>query len=312
VLYLDPGVHLEEEVLAFLREQPFDRPGRAVTDGSGRVDGDLTDPRAEVLGHGGRRRLLDELLVSALDRAVALAEVDDGAVRVCQHLDLDVARILEVALDVDRRVGEVRLPLAAGGFEGALDLVRRGNDLEALPSAAGRRLDRDRPAQLVAQRANLVRRRDRLRRPWNDRHAGGLHALAGGNLGAHDVDRLGRWADPGEPGLLDGARKGRVLGQEPVAGMDRFGAGALRCVDHPLLDEVALRRRSWAEQVGLVGGTHVERVAIRFRVDGDRRDPELPQSAEDPDRDLATIGDEHLREAGHDGHIVSLWGRRIS
>ena len=87
------------------------------------------------------------------------------------------------------------------------------------------------------------------------------------------------------------AREGRVLGQEPVAGVDRLGAGALRCVDHSLLGEVALRRRSWAQQVGLVGGTHVERVAIRFRVDGDRRDPELPRCAEDPDRDLATIGD---------------------
>ena len=64
--------------------------------------------------------------------------------------------------------------------------------------------------------------------------------------------------------------------------------------------------------VFLVGGTHVERVAIRLRVDGDGRDPELPQRAEDPNRNLATVGDEHLREAGHDGHIVSLWGRPIS
>ena len=221
-------------------------------------------------------------------------------------------RVLEVALDIDRRVGEVRLPLAAGGLEGALDLVRRANDLEALPAAARRRLDRDRPAELVPQRANLLGRRDRLRRPGDDRNACGLHPLAGGNLRAHDVDRLGRWADPGEPGVLDGAREGRVLGEESVAGMDRLGAGALRCVDHSLLDEVALRRRSRAEQVGLVGGTHVERVAIRLRVDGDRRDPELPQRAEDPDRNLATVGDEHLREAGHDGHIVSLWGRPIS
>ena len=51
--------------------------------------------------------------MAPLDRAVALAEVDDVAVRVGEHLHLDVARILEVALDVDVRVGEVRLPLAA-------------------------------------------------------------------------------------------------------------------------------------------------------------------------------------------------------
>ena len=55
--------------------------------------------------------LLDQLLVAALDRAVALAEVDHVAVRVREYLHLDVPRILEVALDVDAAVGEVLLAL---------------------------------------------------------------------------------------------------------------------------------------------------------------------------------------------------------
>ena len=73
---------------------------RAVAHRSGRVHGDLTDPLARILGHSGRRRF-DELLVPALDRAVPLAEVHDGAVRVGEHLDLDMARVIEVPLDVD-------------------------------------------------------------------------------------------------------------------------------------------------------------------------------------------------------------------
>ena len=238
--------------------------------------------------------------------------MDDGAVRIGQHLDLDVPRVLEVALDIDRRIGEVGLALSAGGLEGTLDLVRRANDLEALPASARRGLDRDRPAELFPKLANVLGSRDRLRRPGDDGNAGRLHPLAGGDLRPHDVDRLGRWADPGEPGVLDGAGEGCILGEESVTGMDCLGAGALRCVDHSLLDEVALRGWSRPEQVRLVGGTHVQRVAIRLRVDGDGRDPELPQRAEDPNRNLATVGDEHLREAGHDGHIVSLWGRPIS
>jgi hypothetical protein len=312
VLHLDPGVHLEEEVLAVLREQTLDRPGRAVADGSGRVDGDLPDPLAELLGHGRGRRLLDELLVAALDRAVALAEVDDGPVGVGEHLDLDVTRILEVPLDVDRGVGEVRLALPTGRLECALDLVPRADDFEALPAAAGGRLDGDRPAQLVAQRGDLVGGRDRLRRTGDDRDARCLHPLARRDLRAHDVDCLGRGADPDEACVLHGARKGRVLGQEPVTGMDRLDSRTPCCVDDPLLHEIALARRSRTEQISLAGSSDVERVAIRLRVDGDGRAPELPQRAEDPDRDLATIGDEHLREAGHDRHIVSVWRRPIS
>ena len=100
-------------------------PGAAIADGARRGDGDLADPCAQLVADRGRRRLLDELLVPALDRAVALAEEEDVPVRVGEDLRLDVARILEVALDVDRVVGEVRLALAPGRLERALRLVRR-------------------------------------------------------------------------------------------------------------------------------------------------------------------------------------------
>ena len=62
----------------------------------------------------GRRRLLDDLLVAALDRAFALAQVDDVAVLVAEHLDLDVARVLDELLDEDAVVAEARLGLRAG------------------------------------------------------------------------------------------------------------------------------------------------------------------------------------------------------
>jgi hypothetical protein len=39
--------------------------------------------------------------MAALDRALALAEVNDAALGVAEDLDLDVARMLEVFLDVD-------------------------------------------------------------------------------------------------------------------------------------------------------------------------------------------------------------------
>ena len=58
-----------------------------------------------------RRRLLDDLLVAALQRALALAEVDEVAVAVAEDLHLDVARPLDELLDVDAVVGEERLAL---------------------------------------------------------------------------------------------------------------------------------------------------------------------------------------------------------
>ena len=51
----------------------------------------------------GRRRLLDQLLVASLHRAVALAEVDRVAVAVGEDLDLDVPRLDDRALEDARR-----------------------------------------------------------------------------------------------------------------------------------------------------------------------------------------------------------------
>ena len=94
--------------------------------------------------------------MAALQRAVALAEVDRVPVAVGEHLDLDVPRVLDVLLDVDGGIGEVRLALALRGLERALGLGRRGDHLHAAAAAARRRLDRDRPAVLVAERGSRV------------------------------------------------------------------------------------------------------------------------------------------------------------
>ena len=122
--------------------------------------------RADELGRGDRAgRLLDDLLVAALDRAVALEEVDHVAVAIAEHLDLDVARLEDRLLDVDERVAEGALGLAPG----ALERVRRApsslvDEAHALAAAAEGRLDQHRVADARGRGARLVERR-RARRP---------------------------------------------------------------------------------------------------------------------------------------------------
>ena len=113
------------------------------------------------LGEERRRRLLDELLVAALQRAVAGRDDDDVAVRVGQALGLDVARLVEVALDEALAAAEGGDGLADGRVEQLGDLLEGAGDLEAAAAAAEGRLDRDRQAVLLARR----RRPRRTRRP---------------------------------------------------------------------------------------------------------------------------------------------------
>ncbi len=74
-------------------------------------DGALGEVGPGGVGQGRRRRLLDDLLVPPLDRAVALAQVDTVAVAVDRDLDLDVAVLVEPLLEVQRVVAEGGLGL---------------------------------------------------------------------------------------------------------------------------------------------------------------------------------------------------------
>ena len=160
MLDLQSRVHLDEEELvgAVGRDEELDGARAAVVDARrGRAGG-----RAEARAGGGvdhrRRRLLDDLLVPALQRALALAEVDDGAVRVGEHLHLDVPRALDEPLQQQRVVAERGGRHAAGRRERLGQLRRRAHDLHPLAAAARGRLDEQREARLGAPRPRSRRR----------------------------------------------------------------------------------------------------------------------------------------------------------
>ena len=144
--------------------------------------------------------------------------------RVGQHLDLDVARVLEVALDVDAVVGEELLAFAAGALEGLLEVVGGHRDAEALAAAAARRLAGDRVAGFLGLVAGRLEVLGGSVAPGTIGTPACGHDLARPGLRAHRFDRLRRRADAGDPGLGAGAGELGVLGEEAVAGMDRLGA----------------------------------------------------------------------------------------
>ena len=116
VLHLQPRVHLEEVVGAVAGQQTLDGARVGVADRPGRVDPDPPDRLAQLRRDHRRRRLLHDLLMAPLDRAVPLPQVHHRPVLIGQHLHLDVPGIVEVALDIDGVVGEVGRALPPGGL----------------------------------------------------------------------------------------------------------------------------------------------------------------------------------------------------
>ena len=95
--------------------------------------GGLAHGAAAFLGHAGRGRFLDDLLVAALHRAVALEQVDAIALRVGEDLDLYMARLLQVALDQHAVVAEAGGGLALAGGQRVEEGAGRFDHAHALP-----------------------------------------------------------------------------------------------------------------------------------------------------------------------------------
>ncbi len=153
MLDLQPGIDLEEIEARRRIQDELDRARADVADRSAERDRGGAHLRAQRVVDRGRRRFLDDLLVPALDRALALVDVHDVTVRIAEDLDLDVARPLDVALEQQRVIAERARCLATRALERLGELGVAPDDAHALAAAAGRGLDEQR----IADRRRVLR-----------------------------------------------------------------------------------------------------------------------------------------------------------
>ena len=130
----------------------FDRAGAFVIDRLRRAHRRAAHRLARRLVHARRGRFLDHLLVAALERAVALEQVDDIAVAVAEHLHLDVARAFDPFFEQHDVVAEARRRLALAAFERVVEVLGGVDLAHALAAAARDRLDQHR----IADRAGFL------------------------------------------------------------------------------------------------------------------------------------------------------------
>jgi len=154
MLDLEPSVHLEEVELAVGRQQKLDRSRVDVTDRVGAATAAAV-MRARNVGEPPAKAIPRRSLMTALDGALALAEMDDVAVLVGEDLHLDVARVLDVTLEVDTPV-----PNDDVASRDAASIARSSSSSRercACPCRrAGHRLEQQRQPELGGQRAQCV------------------------------------------------------------------------------------------------------------------------------------------------------------
>ena len=142
-----------------------------------------------------------DFLIAALDRALALAEMDDVAMLVAEHLDFDVAGIDDEFFDEDAVVAERGLCFRLRKLETFRNFGARMRDAHALAAAAGGRLDHHRIADLVGDLHRVLLVLDHAEEARHGRDLGFGRRLLGFDLVAHRGDRVGIGPDEDDAGL---------------------------------------------------------------------------------------------------------------
>ena len=241
VLDLEPGVHLDEpEGLSVVVDEELAGAGIAVADVAAQRDGGAGQLFPQCGPHDRRRRLLQDLLVAALQGAVPLAEVDDVAERVGHHLHLDMAGGRQVALQDAAWCRRRRRPPPGGPRPGRGSGRLGADDRHALAAPAGGGLHDQRVADLLGRpfEGGVVLVGAAVAGQGGD--AGRLGDALRFVLAAHGGEDVGGRADEGVAGRFHRPSEAGVLGQEAEAGMDQIGLERLGRFENFLRPQIRL------------------------------------------------------------------------
>ena len=211
------------------------------------------------------------------------------------NLHLDMVRRGHELLHVALAVAKNGLALGTCLNKGLCRILHALDLANAATAAARTSLDEHGAADALGLGRRLLGAFEQIA-ARHDGHARGGSRSARGILVAHTVDDLGRGADKRQTVLVAIAHKARLFGEKAVAGMDCLCARLNSTSEHGIVVEVALGKTRTADAIRLVGKLHVQRVRIGRGVDGDGLDAHIAARADNTDRDLAAIGDEHFVE----------------
>ena len=220
VLDLEPSVHFKEgEILADGIVDILHRPRRGVGDARPQSHRGRVEACAHRIRQARRRGLLDDLLVAALERAIALAKRHHAAGTIAEDLHLHVARLADEALEIDAGIAEARPRRALDTGIVLAQLLGRGAQTHADAAATGGALEHHRITDGLGRREGGVQIRQQAG-AGQEGHAAGAGEVARGVLEAEGAQVLGFRADEDDALRRQTLGEGHVLRQEAVAGMD--------------------------------------------------------------------------------------------
>src|SRR5581483_10661149 len=279
---LDARVHLDEVELAVLVHQKFDGAGVDVADVGERAAEHLADFFAELWRDLRGRGFFEQLLMAALNTALALTQTGNGAVLVGENLEFDVAGMLDVLLHVKVAVAKRSGCFGLRGIKECGKFLFRAHDSHAAATAAGGGLDDHGKTDGAGPLHGFAFAGKHAFGAGKNRNAGFFHGATGLFFLPHQARDFGWRADEFDvAGLADLGKVG-VFRKQAVAGMDGIDIGDFGGAYDRRNIEIALRELRRTDADSFVSEANMKRVAICLAVDGHGLDAELFAGADDP------------------------------
>src|SRR5882757_7265153 len=296
VLDLDARIHFDKINRAVLIQQKLDRASVGVANSLQCLD----DPSAHFFAQLGvqhrRRRFFDQFLMAALDGTFALAQMNDFAVLIAQNLKFNVSRIFNEALGVNVGRAKGLLRLAARRFVRGQKFFLLAHHAHAATAAAGNRLHNQREAYFRGFFGQLFFALDRAIAPWNRWQTRAFHFTARAILFAHHFNYFRSRANKRNfRGFADFGEI-CVFGEKSVTRVNGVNIGDLGSADYVRDIQITFAAAGWADTNRFIGKPHMQRIAVRLRVHGNRGDSQLLAGTNHPQGNFAAIGYQNFFE----------------
>src|ERR1700689_5179849 len=157
-----------------------------------------------------------------LQTAVTLAKVDDRAICIRKDLNLNVAWLIEIFLNIHSAVAKGRLRLGACGTKCHFEIARSTRQFHTAAASTRCSLHDYRIANAMRDLLGGLQIWHRTVRAGNEWYPQRSHSRLGCDLVSHHPDMGRGRADEFDPVRFNHLREPSVLGQEAISGMERI------------------------------------------------------------------------------------------
>ena len=237
-----------------------------------------------------RRSLFHDFLVTALHGTFAFAQMNDISMLVTKNLELDVMRLFNELLQINRVVAKGRQRFALGSGISFFHFFDTVDEAHTLSTTAHRSFQHHRVSDLIAKFYGFFHTFQIVLCAGNNGYSRLDHFDTGSNFIPHGFHCFRIRSDKDDSFFLTSTGEGSILGQEAVTRMDGVRMGCFRHFDDFFYIQITLFGCCRPYAISFVCIKHMLRGPICFGEDSDTRYLHLPAGAHHPYGNFTAIG----------------------